>query len=465
MANDEKRVNPGKDPAGVPRLSPEQREKLQQATEAANKAMQMTDAELSEAVNYFKNLFSGEQGEKAFRQIVEVAEYVAAHPEAIEAAEKKTQEIEKLVPYIEKELDKPENQELTIYDVLDIFDGNKSNERAAAVLSAAQAAAKAEHLATLPLVEVQEKGTKDSYFPLDKINSKIWRYFQKADKNGQIALRFDTSRKNDDRDVLTMYSINFEKLEQIGAKLSRELTSFDKRVYIAAGALYTNSYDVATVGQIYAAMGNRSSPNTRDVQRIRDSLNKMMMTEIMIDNTKEVTANYKYPHYKYFGALLPMEYIEANVNGVLVDCAIHFFREPPLLSFARGRNQITTIRREVLESPLSKTEKNLRIDNYLIEQIAKIKKGSRNNPKILFDTLFKECDITASREKQRAKQRATKGSKDGVIFQYLDHYKECGYIKGYQRHDDGVTITIDRPKKKNTEDDRAAKIAEDFEDE
>jgi hypothetical protein len=127
-----------------------------------------------------------------------------------------------------------------------------------------------------------------------------------------------------------------------------------------------------------------------------------------------------------------MERISAIVNGQTTDSAIHLFREPPLISFARERKQITTVSRKLLESPLSQTDSNLQIEDYLIEQISHIKSPkSKLKNKLLFETIFEKCNIKTPNQRARARETITK---------LLDHYKKHNFIKDYKKSPDGITI-------------------------
>ena len=167
-----------------------------------------------------------------------------------------------------------------------------------------------------------------------------------------------------------------------------------------------------------------------DIRKINNSISKMAGARIYIDNVQEVNANYKYDHFRYDGALLPMERIQAVVNGQVADAAIHIFREPPMMTFARERKQITTFSARLLDSPLSKTNSNIELEDYLIEEIARIKNGKRSN-KLLFKTIYEHANITTTKQKQRA---------PGKIRQLLEHYKAHGFIKAYDEKKDGVII-------------------------
>lgn len=272
-------------------------------------------------------------------------------------------------------------------------------------------------------------------YPEDKPNSVIWNLLTTADKDGQIRFDIDTSRKGSKQDAIVYYGIDFNELET-SARITKQLTPFDKRCYIAAAALFNAGNDIITATQVYYMMGNSKSttPSTTDTQKINDSLTKMGAARVYIDNIKETQTAKGYAHFQYDAALLPFERIKAYINGKLTDSAIHLFREPPLISFARQRNQITTLSRQLLESPVSKTNAHLRIDDYLIERIGHMKNSKGNTPrKMKFTTIYKQCGITTSKQKQRAPE---------TIRRYLDHYKACDWIKGYKEDADGITIQL-----------------------
>lgn len=273
---------------------------------------------------------------------------------------------------------------------------------------------------------------QDLAFPLDKINSTVWEALNNAGPNGQITMMpFATEKRGSSKEATVYLSMDFAKVEtelkELGVELN--LTPFDKRVYIAVNGLFHSQSGFMSEEQIWGAMGNSSRPNAKQLEKVHKSLTKMG-AHIFIDNTNELPINKKYDRFVYDGDILPFERVSAYINNRLSASVIHVFREPPLMSFAKSRRQITSVSRAVLESPISKTDENLRIDDYLIERIAHIKKGNLSN-KILFKTIFEKCDITEKKQKQRAKDK---------ISRYLAHYAKTGFIKGYDLAPDGIII-------------------------
>ena len=288
--------------------------------------------------------------------------------------------------------------------------------------------------ATLPQLKAIQAAALE--YPLDKIDRTLWRLGEE-DLGGQ--LRFAFEKHGTKREINALVSINFDDLAAAGIKFTRQLTQFDKRVYIATGALYNSSLDngITTARQIYYAMGNyrkapngkEKNPSSADIEKINQSLTKLAGTRLTLDNSEEVKAGYNYSKFIYDGALLPMERVtRQNVNGKIIESAIHMFREPPLLSFAKGRKQFTTIPRGLLEVGISNTEDKLAIEDYLIERISRADTATFT---IRLDTLYQEIKLTGYKQRQRAPEK---------IKAILDHYKAQKFIKGFRITKDKIDI-------------------------
>ena len=280
-----------------------------------------------------------------------------------------------------------------------------------------------------PAVSVVGKRVKEVGFPVDKVNATIWRLLEK-DMGGQIAIAAESAKDRRKKELNIYYSIDFSALDN-SVRITRQLETYDKRVYIAIGALWAAGNQTITTSQIYFAMGGEGKPAPAQLKKIDDAITKMSAAKIYINNSEEAKA-YKYPVVSYDSALLPMERIKATVNGNTVESAVHLFREPPLISFARGRKQITQIKRQLLTTPLSWTNQNLALEDYLLECIAHAKRGTRSK-RMLFSTIYAEARVTGKMQRQRALEK---------IRAILDYYQKCGYIKGYDADDEGITLTI-----------------------
>ena len=278
-----------------------------------------------------------------------------------------------------------------------------------------------------PMFKHTPKRARSVEYPLDKVNSQIWGLLEK-DTRGQLALKAE--KWGSDIPLNIYYAIDFDALEG-DMKISRRLTAHDKRVYIAVSALFNAGNSVMTMTQIYYAMGYTGRPGRGDLERINTAVTKMTGARIYINNEQEAS-RYKYDRFVYDGSLLPVERGTAMVGGQFSDAAIHLFREPPVISFAKQRRQITTIDVKLLQSPISKTDQNLTLDDYLIERISRAKKRGLHQ-RILFNTIYEKVGATTAKQRQRIPEK---------VLRYLDYYAECGLITGYETDCDGITVSF-----------------------
>ena len=274
---------------------------------------------------------------------------------------------------------------------------------------------------------VAGKRVKNLTWPLDKVNATIWKLLEK-DTGGQIVIAAE--KHGSKKPINLYYSINFEDLSS-SFTITRKLEPYDKRVYNATGSLWDAGNKIITLRQIYHAMGFDGEPGTSDLEKINASITKLSIAHIYLNN-KEEAERYNYPLTEIDSSLLPMLRIRSTVNGQTVDGAIQLYCEPPLIGFARSRNQITTIERKLLSTPLNKTNQNLQIEDYLLERIAHAKRGSLSS-KIKFKTIYEEAGITDKQQRHRAPAKIEK---------LLNYYKECGYIKDFTKEADGVRIKL-----------------------
>ena len=363
-----------------------------------------------------------------------IAEVLANNPTFLLYEETKSG---RLAPYIAEEIQKPQYEGKSIEQLFEEAETDDNGDllETSLIMQAIRAAREA---AGIPAdKEEPERVTitraQSVEYPLDKPNSIIWSLLEK-DTKGQIS--FNMAKYGSRQQIPAYYAINFDELGN-DITITKRLLPFDKRVYIAVSALFNAGNNVITLSQIYYTMGYTGRPGTKDLTRINEAITKMTTARIFFDNEQEA-AKYKYARFKYDGSLLPIERGTALVNGQLADAAIRIFREPPLISFAKQRKQITTIDVKLLQSPISKTDANLQIDDYLIERISKGKNGKARSCRILFKTLFERTGIPdkpkTNTEKQQRKRAPDKVKK------YLTHYQQQGFIKSFTVEKDGVTV-------------------------
>lgn len=336
-------------------------------------------------------------------------------------------ELHSLEPYILQELDKPEWRDYgffdyTLQELLIAAEQDAYKTGPALILERAREAYNRDHGI---FDAITAKRTDVIDFPLDKLNAPstgIWKQLENAGKDGNGQLTFAMERRGSKYELNLYYSINFDALGK-NLTISKRLTGYDRRVYVAAAALYNTGNYVTSLNQIYYAMGNprTAKPSKAQLNKISESIDKMMGARITVDNSGEAAA-YNYDHFVYEGQLLPAERVTAVINGQIADAAIHLFREPPVMTFARQRKQLTTIPIQLLQSPVNKTEKNLLIEDYLIERISRAKRSKHKTEVILFSKICEVAGITDKTQRKRALE---------TIERYLNYQQQQGFFKRY----------------------------------
>lgn len=283
-------------------------------------------------------------------------------------------------------------------------------------------------------LKLQPIRTKELEFGIDKANSTIWSVkAQSKDFIGtEVQLKADGRKTKTAIDLI--YSISFDGLPDY---LTKRLSAYDERVYNAVGALFSAGNKTVTTPMIYRAMGySGKQPNKKDEQKIRESMQKMRGAVITLDNKQEIDNKYRYPLFRYNGTLLPSETVTATINGLEVAEAINIFREPPLLSFARGRRQISKVPLKLLQVPVNMTDGNVALVTYLQKRIAHDRDAGKQQSRILYATLFKELGIDDTKQRQRTRATVTK------ILEYWKGLNDIAYILDYTIDRAGLTCVL-----------------------
>ena len=296
-------------------------------------------------------------------------------------------------------------QKPTEFDIAGIFEANRK---------------------TIP--KINTKKLDNIAFPLDKVNSTLWHGFPIGTLTGLKAESDKDSRSGKQANILLF--LDFTALG--GVNISRELTVYDKWVWNACANLKEQGHDVITAEQIYKAMGNSGRPNPKTKEKILESVEMISRARVSIDTTQEHELYPKYDRLKATFPLLATEICTAYARGQVIEDAIRIIEMPKLFTFAENRQQVTRLPLNVLESPISKTDDNLLLSDYLLTRISKMRNSKYVKRTILLDTIYQKCGIEERYEKFRAREKIEK---------ILNHYKQIGWIKDYQMTNREIEIT------------------------
>lgn len=230
--------------------------------------------------------------------------------------------------------------------------------------------------------------------------------------------------------IYTLIYIDIPELEGVKISGRKELTPFDREVHDAIVTLYVEGGNVfITVNMIYQMMtGKRDAHcSPKQAQAITDSITKLMLSHVIIDASEEAKLR-GFKNSRYDSTLINVKRNEIILmNGKEVE-AIKILDTPILFDYANQKDQIGRFDVKLLDSPINKTEENIILEGYLRRRILGIKGSSKLSPTIVYETIYKQLEISASSDgalrKKKLKVRET-------VKKILDFYRQEGFIKGY----------------------------------
>lgn len=252
-------------------------------------------------------------------------------------------------------------------------------------------------------------------------------------KTGKISSKKKGTQLQETSRAVIKYALSFGENEN-GITISKQLTPYDKRVMQAASEFFCTGNPIFTVSALYRQMGYTTKPNSNDMKKIIESIEKQAITRIAVDNNAEASL-YNYPSARYSDNLMMVRSVAVMVRGKIAEAAFELLADPILMQFAKDRQQVTYIPRAVLESPLSKTDENLAIEDYILCRISRMKRGKpgKTARRILFSTIFEQAGIKDKQRRRRAKAR---------IIDLMEHYVNTDFIYAYEDDQDGITIDL-----------------------
>ena len=165
---------------------------------------------------------------------------------------------------------------------------------------------------------------------------------------------------------------------------------------------------------------------------IKAALDKLGFTRIEIDLAPLFAA---YPKYaanfkgdlkcaKLVGILLPMKYLEIEINGQK-ELAIALLDESPLMTYAKLKKRL--LKYDLTPLALKgqrNTPQVITVKNWLLRRIELIKQRKQNSS-ILFKTLYEECGLADATKRQKQETRK-------VIGDILNSFKADGVIHNFE---------------------------------
>lgn len=287
----------------------------------------------------------------------------------------------------------------------------------------------------------------------DKANVSISKVAQKitAVINKEIT-PIIVSPRTQKKQILTNVTLSLELPE--GAQIARPITFYDRIVEDAIGNLFDQGFSKITPEMVYRQLnGTKGAKQVSQTaaDKIDRSIRRLARTWITIDFTDQLQALTK--------DKLQKGEIQGNIvnaNNILLKFADGTVKSgwqikdaPKVYTYSKIIRQIATIPTALLDTTQAtrSTEEIIAARYYLIAQIERIRRKP-DNPKILFDSLFKAIGDKTALENREIKRRRIV-----AITAILEHFKTLQYITNFEITEerggrtDGVIITA--PPKQN----------------
>lgn len=251
--------------------------------------------------------------------------------------------------------------------------------------------------------------------------------------------------------------------------VKRRLTGFDMAVYNSICTLYVSTAErsndpaIFTPQDIWSAMNGikgRGKPSRAQVEKITRAVDKMRFTSFFCDVTEELKAGYiKAPDGSSFVKGVYQGYLLAANKSVFVTEkgniieGYGIIQKPILYEYNALKGHVINVDFDLLDTSkkVSNSEDVIVFRAYLLQQIQLLKHGSRNNPKILFETIYEETGTPAPGNRvqpgnytndsayQTGLRKAAKADKDkieGILSSWIDK----GWISGFQEVKKGRSV-------------------------
>lgn len=225
-----------------------------------------------------------------------------------------------------------------------------------------------------------------------------------------------------------------------------QLTNYDKSIINGVVSILESGNSSFTVPMLYHAMTGKENPTVDDglMEEIKAKLDTMRRLSINIDLTEEIKAHMidrrmegagEVDSFTIEGYLLPLNKYIGVVNGKRSEM-YQIIDTPPLHSYAKMKNQITTVSIDLLKAPLNNNATTIPLKTYLLSRIEGMKNqhNKLTRDKILFESIYRELgDLDSDKKRKKRIRDYTE-----IV---LTHFISMKYITRYEMVKEGRTIT------------------------
>lgn len=258
--------------------------------------------------------------------------------------------------------------------------------------------------------------------PSDKLSKTLFTLDEKTHRNMVIGRKRKTIvEKEQSKTAETKFWLEFIKDCGLDQQLA-PLNSNDLYVLAACFSEQIKGNCFTTDAIIWRNMGGKGNPESKNVDEIRQSINKMMSLRIRIDATNAATKlnQIKNDDFKkvVIGTVLPCEYEMVTLKGAPNTLGIKFYALSPVLRYALAKRQMTFIPSELLQVDNTKNTQLFRkLKIVITDSIIKIARTRKNQKSkrmsnfptiIVLDKVYEACELLECMKTNRKKRKQVK---------------------------------------------------------
>lgn len=248
------------------------------------------------------------------------------------------------------------------------------------------------------------------------------------------------------RNLTIQTAVTIDAPEHMKIDGNFQLTNYDKSIINGVVSILESGNSSFTVPMLYHAMTGKENPTVDDglMEEIKAKLDTMRRLSINIDLTEEIKAHMidrrmegagEVDSFTIEGYLLPLNKYIGVVNGKRSEM-YQIIDTPPLHSYAKMKNQITTVSIDLLKAPLNNNATTIPLKTYLLSRIEGMKNqhNKLTRDKILFESIYRELgDLDSDKKRKKRIRDYTE-----IV---LNHFISMNYITRYEMVKEGRTIT------------------------
>lgn len=358
-------------------------------------------------------------------------------------------EISKLSPYFEKEIEKPEYEGKTIDDLLEEAELNEDGEplEDSLLYKALKAANAKREKETGQLPSIAYKNSYKLKTVTDKLFSDFFSLGIKGiDLNGQRQfLSYErqaySKAKNGKMKEKKEYTLIYDVVQKNTA-IEKKFSYYDLFVAAILDNLLDEGNKIVSVTKIWHELGKMGTPSDDQIKKLVDSLQKGMSTIMTIDDIEVQRAWGNKRSKQIISPVMPVQIANERytANGKIADTVIHIMGHTPFYMVAAPLKHLTEWDKSVLRLYKGRrTERYYNIMWYLLRNIGWMRTpNSQRSNKITYKDIYVHNGDESTRDKQLTWNM--------VHTLLIDVFVPSGYVSAYKEEEPGkepgVILTV-----------------------